>query len=216
MGSILLIRLLVAWVLALASMAIAMPTSPPKATTIRTTICPDDSLVEPPPRTRTLIEQMNIQASDDGILPECYKKCMKSEDGKANITISNLTIEGWCYNSVDFVNSQIWLNNYVLPCVKYECADNMSGKARRARAWWRDTCRYWDKKSTPKTDAGCEKGEGEELTEEENKEDKGEKKEKKVEEEKGEEEEEEKEKEGKKEKEEESDYGVKYGYGYVI
>lgn len=198
MGSITMIRLLVAYlVLVLASVAMAMPTSLLATATARTTLCPDDRVLEPLPANRTLAEQMNIQATDDGILPECYKKCMKSEDGKANVTLSSLTVEAWCYNSVDFVNSQAWLNNYVLPCVKYECADNLSGKARRARAWWRDTCGSWDRKSTPKIDAGCGKAQEEETEEE-----KGEKKQEKV-----------KEKIEEDEEEEESGYGLGYGYG---
>ncbi|KAI6353748.1 hypothetical protein MCOR25_008891 [Pyricularia grisea] len=121
-----------------------MPTSLLNATSTHNTSLPADILLGPPPTNRTLIEQMDIQVTDDGILPECYKLCMKSENGKANINITTLTIEGWCYEGVDFVNSQTWLNTYVLPCVKYECADNMKGKASRARAWMRDTCGPWD------------------------------------------------------------------------
>ncbi|TLS30064.1 hypothetical protein PpBr36_03296 [Pyricularia pennisetigena] len=161
MGIISALHVLVTSVLIVGSVAITVPTPPLNATTTRITLCPDDNFLEPPPANRTLIEQMDIQISDDGILPECYKQCMKSEDKKADIDISKLTVQDWCYDSVDFVNAQTWLNNYVFPCVKYECADNMGGKARRARAWMRDTCEPRVRKSTHKNDGGCDKVEEE-------------------------------------------------------
>lgn len=93
-----------------------------------------------PPPDRRLSEQMNVQATEDGILPECYKKCMRSESGKAHTDIEKLTVAGWCYDGTPFDHAQEWLNQYVLPCVKYECVENLAGKAGRARAWMRDTC----------------------------------------------------------------------------
>lgn len=88
-----------------------------------------------PPRDRTLADHMENHGEG---LPECYKKCMRSEDGKSSIHMGKDTLGQICGSK--WPSFAWWSEHHIFFCVngKNGCPNKQAH--RDAYKWLKSTC----------------------------------------------------------------------------
>ncbi|KAL1863115.1 hypothetical protein Daus18300_008107 [Diaporthe australafricana] len=97
----------------------------------------DSSLVKRglPPRDRTFADHMENYGEK---LPECYKKCLRSEDGKAQIHMGKDTLGKIC--GIKWPLFAWWSEHHIYYCVNGKGGCKGKEPHRKAYEWLKSTC----------------------------------------------------------------------------
>ncbi|KAJ0109334.1 hypothetical protein J7T55_000259 [Diaporthe amygdali] len=90
-----------------------------------------------PPRNRKFADHMENYGET---LPECYKKCLRSEDGKSSIHMGQDTLGQICGKK--WILFKWWSEHHIYYCVNGKGGCTNKGQHQKAYEWLQWTCDY--------------------------------------------------------------------------
>lgn len=74
-------------------------------------------------------------------LPECWQRCMRSENNKSGVHLDGMTVDDFCRRDRKWLFVKWWSTANLIPCVsaQWDCSEDMSPIAV---AWMLEMCQY--------------------------------------------------------------------------